>query len=338
MKRCATSVVALALASSSLLPTWAHAETSNPSTGEARARQAFRQGNTLVEQAKYVEALEQFQTAYGIWNNPKIKLNIATTLRALTRNAEALDAYQHYLREASPDAERRREVEAICAELEAHVARVQLRIDAAVRRVSLDGQALERRSELSLFLDPGRHVVLAESARGEQLSSFDVAAGDAREILVDGPPAPSTAAPAAEDVPVPVDDAHTSDSAFGLTVRMDIDGRGRGVVGAAGVVYAFDSHWQIAGGGLLGKNPGAWAGIELLLLDGPLRPSVGLSAPAFFVDGLRVGVSGDVGVRWAIAKDTLFLSVRAALVHFPSVPEGYEQTLFIPSVGSELRL
>jgi hypothetical protein len=109
------------------------------------------------------------------------------------------------------------------------------------------------------------------------------------------------------------------------------------VVGAAGLVYAFDAHWQLSAGGLFGKSAGAWAGVELALFDGPLRPTVGLSAPVFFVAEPTVGVSADVGARWA-ASDAFFVSVRAALVHFPAVPEGYERTVFVPSIGTELRL
>jgi hypothetical protein len=263
--------------------------------GEARARELFREGNRLVDEAQYSQALAAFESAYRLWNNPKIQLNIATTLRALGRHSEALGAYRHYLQYAEPSAERRAEVELICVELEE----------------------------------------FAKTAADEPKLELDRAERERLRVAVQPPPAPPLPAGAAPSIS---DVESTRRSSIGVTTRMDIDGRGRGVVGAAGLVYAFDSHWQVSLGGLIGNNQGAWAGVELCLFDGPVRPSVGISAPMFFVDGPRVGASGDIGMRWALSEDTLFVALRAALVHFPEVPEGYVRTVFVPSIGTELRL
>jgi hypothetical protein len=58
----------------------------------------------------------------------------------------------------------------------------------------------------------------------------------------------------------------------------------------------------------------------------------------FLVEGPRFGISGELGVRWAVSRDSLFLTARGALVHFPSVPAAYEPTAFVPSLGAEMRL
>ena len=290
---CACSCAASGLAASASAEAPAPASITN--NGEAHARELFHEGNELVDQSRYLEALEKYQAAYELWNNPKIKLNMAASLRALGRDAEALEAYEYYLREADPSAERRAEIQVICTELEWRLGRVS----------SPDAPAA------------GAGPELGQPARGQPRAPVAAAADVAPHI-------PATGA--------------STSSPVGVTTRMDIDGSGRGVVGAAGLVFAFDSHWQISAGGLLGKHAGAWAGLELLLLDGPLRPTLGISAPVFFVDVPRVGASADAGLRWAVKQDTLFVTLRAALVHFPEVPQGYLNTLFVPSVGSELRL
>lgn len=303
----------------------------------ARARELFRDGNALVDQAKYAEALERFESAYALWDNPKIKLNIATSLRALGRSVQALEAYRHYLRQAEPSSERRAEVEAICAELEARLALVELRVAPDVVRLSLDGRPLEVRERHDLILEPGHHVVSAETAAGEHDVNIDVVAGERRDLSVEGPEPSESASSTPIDAP-PEAPRRVRFSPVGLALRMDIDGGGGGVVGAGGLVYAFDSHWQVSAGGLFGSHAGAWAGLEVLLFDGPLRPSLGISAPVFFVDPPAIGVSAEAGARWAVLEESFFVTVRAALVHFPTVPEGYERTVFVPSIGSELRL
>ena len=78
--------------------------------------------------------------------------------------------------------------------------------------------------------------------------------------------------------------------------------------------------------------------MELSLLDAALTPTVGVSAPLFFVYGQRLGVSAEHGMRLAIRQNFFYLTARGALVHFPRVPAEYEQTAFIPAFGSELRL
>jgi hypothetical protein len=90
-------------------------------------------------------------------------------------------------------------------------------------------------------------------------------------------------------------------------------------------------------GGLVGAHAGGWVGFELLLLDTALTPTLGVSVPFFFVAGARLGASGELGGRWALLEDQLFVTARVALVHFPTVPEGYSTTAVVPSIGSELR-
>jgi hypothetical protein len=307
---------------------------------EARARDLFKQGNRLIEQARYVDALDKFEAAYSAWQNPKIQLNIATTLRTLGRHAEALRTYREYLGSGAPTGERRAEVQAIIAGLEARVAHLTLSIGPEVQRLTLDGREVTRDAfggTTALAVEPGHHALLAETAAGPQLTTFDVAAGERQRIELPVPEAsaPEKALPdaaAAEDA-----GAARERRRIGVLTRLDIDGEARGVVGALGVVVPIGARFVASAGGLMGAHAGGWVGLEALLLEGPLTPTLGVSGPFFFVEGARFGVSGELGGRWALLEDRLFVMARAALVHFPKLPEGYSGTTVVPSIGSELR-
>jgi hypothetical protein len=308
---------------------------------EANARELFRQGNLLIEQSRYLEALDAFRGAYSAWQNPKIQLNIATTLRALERRAAAIDAYQEYLRAADPPPERRAEVEAILRDLDGLVAHVKLTLPGDTRRVVLDGTPLPADAAAELSLDPGHHLVVAETGAGTRSLPIDVRAGERRDVVIAAsePPAPASAPPALTAPPLDsAPETQRGALALGITTRVDIDVGGHGAIGAAGLALGFGPHLRASLGGLFGAHAGAWAGLELSVFDAPVTPTLGVSVPVFLVDGPRVGVSGELGVRWEVSHDFLFLSARAALVHFPSVPDAYDQTAFVPSIGTEMRL
>lgn len=310
------------------------------SSSEATARKLFLEGNQLLEQAHYSDALKKFVSAYAAWKNPKIQLNIATTLRALGRHAAALDAYELYLLEAQPTSERRREVEAICEELEGRVARLSVTLGPGVQGVMLDGQRLAADAARELRLDPGLHVLVTEAHGTQHVTNIVLSAGDHERFAAS---AAAESTPAREATPRMASAPESSESKpsagrFGVTLRADLEGTGQGAVAAAGLVYELASHWQLSAGGLLGAHAGAWAGVELALFSGALRPTLGVSAPVFFVDSPRVGVSSELGGRWALRQDILFAFLRGAVVHFPSLPSGFQNTTFVASLGTELRL
>lgn len=319
----------------------AEAGRANGAGGESSARELFKQGNQLLEQARYADALDRFTAAYAAWQNPKIQLNIATTLRTLGRHADALRAYRTYLAGAEPAGKRRAEVEAIIAGLEARVGYVSLTVGPDVERVTLDGNELAREalgSSDALALDPGGHVLVAETARGPEVVTFEVVAGARETIVLSGPAPLPREGTGPESAVAPKDsDASSARLGIGVVTRIDVDGEGRGVVGALGLGVPLGSRWVASAGGLLGAHAGGWLGLEALLLESALTPTLGVSAPFFLVDGVRLGVSAELGARWAIEANRLFLMARAAVVHFPSVPEGYSRTALVPSLGAELR-
>jgi len=310
-------------------------------SAEANARELFRQGNLLIGESRYLEALDAFQRAYTAWQNPKIQLNIATTLRALERRSAAILAYREYLRAAEPPPERRAEVEAILRDLDGLVAHVKLVLPADTRRVVLDGTPLPADSTAQLSLDPGHHLLVAETGAGTRSMPIDVRAGEQREVILAESEPPRAATELASMTAPPLDDAPESQRGalqLGIMTRLDIDIGGHGAVGAAGVTLGFGPHVRASLGGLFGAHAGGWAGLELSVFDAPVTPTLGVSVPVFLVEGPRAGISAELGVRWAVSRDFLFLSARAALVHFPSVPAAYDQTAFVPSIGTEMQL
>ncbi|MFZ5892077.1 MAG: tetratricopeptide repeat protein [Myxococcota bacterium] len=310
---------------------------------EERARSLFQQGNALVEQARYADALEKFEAAYAAWQNPKIKLNLATTLRELGRYAESLEAYQQYLNAAEPSAEKRTEVERICSELQTRVARIRVRSERAVRRLSLDGRRLQASANDEFSVDAGHHTLLAESdGVPPQALDFDVVAGERRTLsLMFAPPSPTppTAPAPVHDQPQRNPRAGVTDTGEGLllSARVDMDGKARGALAAVGVGYAASAVLRVNAGGLLGAHSGVYAGVEASPFGGTLRPTFGVSLPMFFVDGLRPGISAELGLRQSLHTHFVVFA-RAALVHFPAAPQGYTSTLFVPSLGAEVRL
>jgi tetratricopeptide (TPR) repeat protein len=82
----------------------------------ASARSHFKRASRLYDLRRYREAAKEFEAAYEAKDDPAFLYNIAQAYRLAGDSAEAVGAYQSYLRRA-PDAPHRREVEARIAEL-----------------------------------------------------------------------------------------------------------------------------------------------------------------------------------------------------------------------------
>src|SRR5437868_4089231 len=107
----------------------------DPASREARereeARRLLREGNAMLDQGRYLEALDLFMRAHALVPSAKLAFNIAQTLNELGRFVEALDQYEAFLRDeaaaAVPD------LQAVASarvfDLSARVARVELQVD-----------------------------------------------------------------------------------------------------------------------------------------------------------------------------------------------------------------
>lgn len=100
---------------------------------EREARDLFAPGREACTSARYTEALELFQRAYALSRRPALLYNIGQAADRLRRDADAIAAFESYLRE-QPSAESRVEVETRLAVLR------QVRADqAAAPGASVDG-------------------------------------------------------------------------------------------------------------------------------------------------------------------------------------------------------
>ena len=322
--------------------------------GEARqdgARALFRAGVAQRDLGRYAEALECFQRAYVLWDSPKILLNIATTLRALGRNAEAATAYARYLGTAAPDNPRREEVAQALKEVSVRVGRIVLTHLPGVERLWLDDVEIAAVAGREAWVEPGRHTLVAERTGGaRQTLRITVTAGGVRSVDWTPPLAPRT--PAARPVAPSADSrllalaradfgarpvSPSAASKLRALARADFDVTRGGAVGAGGIAFEAHQWLRLTGGALVGAQKGAWFGLESAPIGGRVRPVLGTSLPVFFAGPAYPGVSGELGVRFeATARIALF--TRAALAHFPTVPNGYVKTLCVPSAGLEVGL
>lgn len=124
---------------------------------EDEARALFRRGAAAYADERYPEALEAFEASYRAREVPVVLFNLAQTLRALDRPAEAIEAYRRYLRtDASLDEDRRAAVDAVIAELAPRVSFVRLEVFPDGADVGVDGRSLGRAPfEDPVAIDPG---------------------------------------------------------------------------------------------------------------------------------------------------------------------------------------
>lgn len=308
---------------------------------KAQARSLFQEGNSLLDAGQYVAALERFEQARSLWDNPKIQLNIATTRRALGMNAAAANAYALYLERAPPDSPNRAEAEQILGTLTLKTGRLVLSNLGGVTKVLLDGVELPVTEGREVWVEAGEHLLTAERLEGSATQhAFSVLAAEVLRVELTRPaerPRTATATPTrrAPDEDRPASEPSTSRLA--LSARLDLDPKGRGAVAAAGISVHFTDHLRLTGGALMGARKGGWVGVDYLPWRGDVRPFVGVAAPAFYVDSFYAGVAVQCGLGYRLASRVAPF-VHAAVVHFPAAPTGYVKTVFVPAAGIEVIL
>jgi tetratricopeptide (TPR) repeat protein len=158
-------VAALLLAAVPAAPALAQAPRTAPADATAQAKAHFGRGVDLYKQARYREAIAEFQEAYRLKAHGVIYFNLAQCYERLGDIPAALQAYHEYLR-AVPDAEDRRTVVAAMANLEARlgasgVQQLLVYSDPSGAEVRVDGQS-RGRTPLALVLPHGSHTVSLE--------------------------------------------------------------------------------------------------------------------------------------------------------------------------------
>ena len=207
MKALAASVI-LVLAA----PAWAQrgpapaaAPAQDPATRQAKAH--FQKGTSLYRQARYREAIAEFEAAYRLRPHGVLFFNLAQCHERLGDLPAALRAYHEYLR-STPGAEDRATVQAAMANLEQRlgatgVQQLLVYSQPSGAEVSVDGQP-RGKTPFAALLPHGKHAVSVAApgyvtlTRDALLSAdrsvlLDVALTPSPEIAVGGAPGPGAA-------------------------------------------------------------------------------------------------------------------------------------------------
>ncbi|MEO7729880.1 MAG: hypothetical protein ABIY55_02825 [Kofleriaceae bacterium] len=159
------------------------ADTPEPKTAAQKdADRHFKSGVALFKEAKYTEALAEFERAYEIAPHPLVLYNIAGCHRELSHYGEAVTYYGRFLTDGNGVVPATR-LTAAQAELDgilARVARVTVTITPAVEgsTLALDGAVLNHPA-MPLILPPGEHKLVAHAdGRRDADKTVRVASGD----------------------------------------------------------------------------------------------------------------------------------------------------------------
>jgi len=136
-----------------------------PRSAEVRYQTALKH----YRAGEYAEAAQEFLVAYQLHPEPRLAFNLARSLERSARPAEAIEAYEDYLR-AAPEAEDHAEVQKVIAALRLVVNRgyPTLEITSTPKGlpVRVDGEPAEGATPLTVRVKPGVHRV--EVGEGEQ--------------------------------------------------------------------------------------------------------------------------------------------------------------------------
>src|SRR5262245_18419278 len=221
---------------------------------QKEADRHFKSGVAMFKEAKYAEALAEFERAYEIAPHPLVLYNIAGCHRELSHYREAVSYYNRFLNDGKGKVPAAR-LAAAQTELDgilARIARVTVTVKPALSDVTLivDGSPLDK-VEMPLILPPGEHrVVVRAAGRQDSERSVRVASGD--EIAVDLalaelPPPPPIAPPIIEQpAAVPVVPARRRVFALRVGFGMDVRRTRDSGAPALGLELAVGSRLELA--------------------------------------------------------------------------------------------
>lgn len=173
-----------------------------PEPEAADGRLLFERGMAAAEEARWADALPLFERSYAASGEPAALYNVATTLRALGRHADAAAAFERLLeRHPTLDETRRTDIETMRDQERARTASLTVVDDparSATLQLRLDARPLELSLPTTVRLDEGPHVL---DARAEGHRDFrwegELRAGDTVEVRLSLPllPTPEEARP-----------------------------------------------------------------------------------------------------------------------------------------------
>lgn len=319
------------------------AEEAGADRGAEEADRHFKSGVALYKEAKYAEALAEFERAYEIAPHPLVLYNIATCHRELSHYGEAVRYYQRFLSEGKGKVppprlkEAQTELEAVLA----RIARVTIKIEGGEgAKVILDGKELGTMPiDGPLIVPPGEHrlVVRAEGKQDAE-RSVRVASGDEVEVtlkLADAPVARSPGpAPIETSYIAPV--AHAAPKRFALGAAFGTNLMAVSDTGAPSI------------GAMVAVHPRVELGVDAVLVAYAVMPSLrvrlagsqlavhaAVAVPVAFTDGemSETFVAGAVGLGLRYRATPAFALRLESFASFATKDHGTTLPTF---VGGEL--
>lgn len=120
--------------------TFATAANAAPTKVEDQAAALKKQGDSAMLELHYEDALEAYAASYKLAPNPALHYNRARALEALGRYADALTAYEHFLKDAP------KELLAKVPGIEDHVATVKKRVSDLTLNIAVKGARITLRN------------------------------------------------------------------------------------------------------------------------------------------------------------------------------------------------
>ncbi len=149
---------------------------------QKEADRHFKSGVAFFNEAKYTEALAEFERAYEIAPHPLVLYNIASCHRELSHYGEAVKFYRQFLDEgkgAKVAAAKLKTAQADLDALLARVATVKVTVTPADAQLTVDGAP----GSTEMLLSPGEHKVVAKApGHKDEEKTVRVASGDLVEI------------------------------------------------------------------------------------------------------------------------------------------------------------
>jgi len=153
--------------------------------GAARAK--LMEGDALLKQGAYQDALAVFEEAYALYPSPKIHYDFGLAYQGMGRGADALEAFEVFLREVN-DAQPEVRAKAVAArdDLLARVGVVRVTADVNGASILIDGREVGRTPYgRDIRLDPGPHMLTVDRGGGLVPFTQRLAVRAATVVVVD---------------------------------------------------------------------------------------------------------------------------------------------------------
>jgi PEGA domain len=154
---------------------------------EARAAELKKQGDDLVHEAKFREALELYDQSFALVPNPAIHYNRARALQSVGDFPAALEAFEKFVATAAPDLKARvPNLDKMVADVAAHVATLVITCKVDGATVTLSGKTLGT-TPLKPYRTDGGDATITVTAPGYVVFNQDttLTPGESTTITVD---------------------------------------------------------------------------------------------------------------------------------------------------------